>query len=159
VTVVVASKFYGDVKLSFILRGIKTSCSFCDDLLYSAGNEVRFGGSQCLKLASCGFWRFAPGGSRNCWTDIAIRRELHVRRQQNLWRRQISWRPSHVKQEAVFLFRIVCDLCALDKLIDSENDCQSFTIKPDGLSVCHVILCLRRKYCKWISPSVELHLS
>ena len=44
---VVASQFHGDVKLSFILRGIKMSCSFCDDLLYSAGNEVRFGGSQC----------------------------------------------------------------------------------------------------------------
>jgi hypothetical protein len=48
------------------------------------------GGSQCWRLASCGLWRCAPGGSRNCWTDVAIRRELHVR---PLWRRQTSRRP------------------------------------------------------------------
>lgn len=157
-TVLVASQFHEDVKLCFILRGMKKSCSFCDDLLlYSAGNEVRFGGSRCWRLASCGLWRCAPGSSRNCWTDIAIRRELHVRRQQPLWRRQISRRPSHVKQEAVFRFRIVWDLCALDKLIDPENDCQRCAIKIDGLSVCRVILCLRCKYYSWISLSMELH--
>jgi hypothetical protein len=153
---VVASQFRGDVKLSFILRGIKLSCSFCDDLLYSAGNELRFGGSQCWRLALCGLSRCAPGGSRNCWTDVAIRRELHVRRQQSLWRRQISRRPSYVKQEGVFRFRIVWYWCALATLIDSENDCQRCMIKIDGLSVCRLILCLRRTYYSWISLSMEL---
>jgi len=62
-----------------------------------------------------------------------------------------------VKQEAIFLVRIVWDLCALDKLIDSENDCQRCTIKIDGLSVCPVILCLRRKYYTGISLSMEKH--
>jgi hypothetical protein len=61
-----------------------------------------------------------------------------------------------VKQEAVFLFRIVWDLCALDKLIDSENDCQRCAIKIDERSVCRVIFCLRRQYYSWISLCMEL---
>ena len=91
---------------------------------------------------------------------MAIQRELHVRRHtcviqetacvfsslsDDVRYQDVEYHsPSHVKQEVIFRFRIVWGLCELDKLFDSENDCQRYAIKIDGLSACPVILRLLR---------------